>query len=143
MIRHGGLIARREPGGWRGVLIEGGSGSGKSDLMLRALSAGWTLVADDRVVVWSCGENAYGRAPDTLAGLMEIRGLGVLAQPFRAFAVIALVVRLVPPEAMARMPEPASTEVAGRPIPAVDLVAWEASCVDKLACALSHLGLPL
>ena len=65
MIRHAGLIARFEPPVWRGVLIDGPSGSGKSDLALRALDGGWMLVADDRVLVWACEGRLYGRAPDT------------------------------------------------------------------------------
>ena len=51
-------------GGWRGALIEGPSGAGKSDLALRALDAGFRLVADDRVVVWTSGGRLFGRAPD-------------------------------------------------------------------------------
>ena len=51
MVRHAGLIALWDAGVWRGALIEGVSGAGKSDLMLRALQAGWTLVADDRVEI--------------------------------------------------------------------------------------------
>ena len=51
-VRHAGLIAARSNGPWRGVLIEGEAGAGKSDLTLRALAAGFRLVADDRVVLW-------------------------------------------------------------------------------------------
>ena len=77
MILHAGLIAARIAGFWRGVLIEGPSGSGKSDLALRALSQGFRLVADDRVVVWASGGRLFGRAPEILNGLIELRGLGV------------------------------------------------------------------
>ena len=45
---HAGLIALYDAGGWKGVLIEGASGSGKSDLALRCLGRGFRLVADDR-----------------------------------------------------------------------------------------------
>ena len=51
MIHHAGLLARWTGGHWRGVLIEGESGSGKSDLALRALDDGWSLVADDRTLL--------------------------------------------------------------------------------------------
>ena len=71
MILHAGLVARRQDGYWRGVLIEGASGAGKSDLALRALDHGFRLVADDRVVVWASGGALYGRAPDSLAYLGE------------------------------------------------------------------------
>ncbi len=81
MILHGGLIARRQNGFWRGALIEGASGSGKSDLALRAIDQGFRLVADDRVVVFPAGGRLYGRAPETLAGLIEVRGVGVIGAP--------------------------------------------------------------
>jgi hypothetical protein len=55
MIRHAGLIARRVAGTWRGALIEGPSGVGKSDLALRALDQGFVLVADDRTLVFVSG----------------------------------------------------------------------------------------
>ena len=92
MILHAGLIARRGPQGWRGVLIEGRSGAGKSDLALRCLDRGFRLVADDRVLVWSSDGRLFGRAPDTLSGLMEIRGLGVRPVSALPLAAIGLVV---------------------------------------------------
>ena len=50
MIAHAGLLAQRIGGRWKGALIEGPSGAGKSDLALKALDAGFRLVADDRVM---------------------------------------------------------------------------------------------
>ena len=67
MILHAGLIALRLDGLWRGILVLGEAGAGKSDLMLRTLGLGFRLVADDRVVVWRSGEALYGRAPERLA----------------------------------------------------------------------------
>src|SRR5581483_2217647 len=77
VIHHAGLLAKWAEGHWNGVLIEGDSGSGKSDLALRALDEGWALVADDRTLLWACEGRLYGRAPDPIAGLIEARGLGV------------------------------------------------------------------
>ena len=71
MIIHGGLVMKRINQVWRGALIEGESGSGKSDLMLRLLDLGFRLVADDRVVLWRSDGVLYGRAPDPLRGLIE------------------------------------------------------------------------
>ena len=84
MILHAGLIALRLDGGWTGALVLGEAGAGKSDLMLRALGAGFRLVADDRTVVWLSQGRPFGRAPERLLDLIEIRGLGVVqetAQP--------------------------------------------------------------
>ncbi|MGH6955560.1 MAG: HPr kinase/phosphorylase, partial [Caulobacteraceae bacterium] len=111
MILHAGLVAMRLGGLWRGALILGPSGAGKSDLALRALDAGFRLVADDRTVVWtSCGA-LYGRAPDTLAGLIEARGQGVLAEAPVLMAEIVLAVRCG--ELVERVPAPQCEEVAG------------------------------
>lgn len=137
MILHAGLIAMWSPAGWRGVLIEGPSGSGKSDLALRALDQGFRLVADDRVVIWKSGGALYGRAPDTLAGRMEVRGLDVVAEPALAFCRIALAVR---PGVAERIPAPTRVEHLGLSVPLVILSLLEPSAPDKLARALQHLG---
>ena len=139
MIRHAGLIARFQAGGWRGVLIEGPSGAGKSDLALRMLDQGWTLIADDRTLVWISGGRLWGRAPDVLAGLIEARGLGVVAAPQRAFAPIALAAQCVESEAIERMPEPAALAILGLPVPLIAIAASEPSAPAKLGRALSLL----
>ena len=137
MILHGGLIAAYEGGAWRGVLIEGASGAGKSDLMLRCLEAGFRLVADDRVVVWASGGALYGRAPDSLAGRLEIRGLDVLEVPALRYCRIRLCVRAGASE---RIPDPARVAYAGLSLPMVILPLLESSAPAKLRHALSHLG---
>ncbi|HEX4197030.1 MAG TPA: HPr kinase/phosphorylase [Caulobacteraceae bacterium] len=139
MIRHAGLIARFQGGGWRGVLIEGPSGAGKSDLALRALDQGWSLIADDRTLVWTSGRRLWGRAPDALAGLIEARGLGVVAVPRRAFAPVALVAKCVEPGAVERIPEAAVLTLQGLPIPLIAVAAHEASAPAKLGRALMLL----
>lgn len=141
MILHAGLIARLDPSGWRGVLIEGASGAGKSDLALRALDAGWALVADDRTLVWISGGRLYGRAAPAIGGLIEARGLGVVGERARPFAPICLDVHCTEDETVERIPEPRSREVLGFTLPKVELTAREASAVAKLGRALSHLGL--
>jgi serine kinase of HPr protein (carbohydrate metabolism regulator) len=140
-IRHGGLIALYDRGGWRGVLIEGPSGAGKSDLALRALTAGLRLVADDRTLVWPCEGRLFGACPPSIAGLIEARGLGVLAQSARTFVEIHLIVRCArPDEAVERLPEFASQAILGIDLPTLDLHALESSSHLKLIHALSLLG---
>lgn len=138
---HAGLVARLDARGWRGVLIEGASGAGKSDLALRALDAGWSLVADDRTLVWTSGGRVWGRAAPALAGLIEARGLGVLGERSRPFAPICLIVRCTEAAQMERMPEFQAQELMGTAIPRIDLDPREASSIAKLARALCHLGL--
>jgi serine kinase of HPr protein (carbohydrate metabolism regulator) len=141
MIRHAGLIARYETGGWRGVLIEGLSGAGKSDLALRAIQCGWSLIADDRTLVWVSQGRLYGRAPDALEGLIEVHGLGVIAVPRRPFARIVLVARCVEPDAVERMPEQRAEIVLGLALPLVAIAARQASTPAKLGRAVSLLDI--
>jgi serine kinase of HPr protein (carbohydrate metabolism regulator) len=140
MIVHASLIARRLDGLWRGALIEGPSGTGKSDLVLRCLGAGFCLVADDRVILFAAAGRLYGRAPDSLAGRLEVRGLGIVAAPTLAFASIAVVVRLS--AAVERLPDPAVAVRLGVAIETARLSAFEASAPAKLAALLEALGRP-
>lgn len=135
MIRHAGLIAARRGGRWRGVLIEGPSGAGKSDLALRALDHGFRLVADDRVSLWVSDGRLFGRAPDTLAGLMELRGVGVVGAAALPFSEVALVARCGAP---ARLPDPETAEILGVAVPVVTLAALEMSAPAKLSRALAR-----
>lgn len=133
MIRHAGLIARRIDGLWRGALIEGESGAGKSDLALRALDHGFRLVADDRVEVWTDAGRLFGRSPDALQGLIEARGLGVLPVPAVEFCQIVLRVRAGTPE---RMPGLATETILGVAVPLLVLNLLESSTPAKLGRAM-------
>ena len=137
MILHAGLVAAHLRGSWRGALIEGPAGAGKSDLALRALQMGLRLVADDRVITWTSGGALYGRAPDSLAGQMEIRGLDVVGQPALARCRISLWVRCGAPD---RLPDPRAVDHLGLQIPLITLAPLEASAPAKLFHALQHLG---
>ena len=75
---HATTLTRRGQEGWDGVLIMGPSGVGKSDLALRMLSEGWSLVADDWTQVWASGDHLYGAAPPRIRGLLEVRGVGIV-----------------------------------------------------------------
>ena len=141
MIRHAGLVALPAGGGWRGVLIEGPSGSGKSDLALRSLSQGFRLVADDRVLVWCAGGEVWGRAPETIAGLLESRGLGVLPQPALPFVRIVLAIRCEPTaEAVERWPAGETLDLAGQAIPLRPLWPFDPAAPAKLRRSIEHLG---
>jgi serine kinase of HPr protein (carbohydrate metabolism regulator) len=141
MILHAGLIALRVRTAWRGALIMGASGSGKSDLAIRAVEHGLRLVADDRTLVWSSGGALYGRAPDTLFGLIEARGLGVDAEPALRFAPISLVVLCcASADEVERLPETAFETIDGVAAPRIALFALEASAPAKLGRALRRLG---
>lgn len=140
-IRHGGLIALRHAGFWRGVLVEGPSGAGKSDLALRALEAGFRLVADDRVVVFLSGGRLWGKAPEPLAGLIEVRGLGVVAADALPFAEIVMIVRCAErPDAVERLPDPRAETIAGVSLPVFDLWPREPAAPVKIRRMMQSLG---
>ena len=136
MIVHGGLIALRVREYWRGVLIEGPSAAGKSDLALRALDAGFRLVADDRVELWVSAGQLFGCAPPSLAGRLEVRGLDVVETCALPFAAVALVARCGPAE---RLPDARFAQFLGVSAPLIDLDPLEASAPAKLGRALSQL----
>jgi serine kinase of HPr protein (carbohydrate metabolism regulator) len=141
VILHAGLVAWPCGGSWEGLLIEGRSGAGKSDLALRALDLGFRLVADDRTLVFHSGGRAFGRAPAPLAGLIEARGLGVCVERRLAYCPLALVVRCAgAPQEPERLPDPLWTEILGVSLPVLSLWPFEASAPAKLRRALEHLG---
>jgi serine kinase of HPr protein (carbohydrate metabolism regulator) len=141
VIRHAGLVALRLGGYWRGALIEGPSGAGKSDLALRAIDAGFRLVADDRTVLWASAGALYGRAPDALAGLIEARGHGVMAESCIEMAQIVVAVTCVAaPEAIDRMPNLRIDLLLDSPLPRILLDPREPSAPAKLRRAMQHLG---
>jgi hypothetical protein len=87
--------------GARALLIRGPSASGKSQLALELIHAADTgglrfarLVADDRVHLTAAGGRLLARPAASLAGLIEVRGIGLLRLPYEPCAVIGLVVDL-------------------------------------------------
>lgn len=113
--------------GGQGVLLLGPPGSGKSDLALRLLARGFDLVADDQVEI----ADGVGCAPAPLAGLLEVRGLGIVRLPRVASARLALVVELGEAE---RLPSPDRHADLGLPRVRVD--AGAASAPERVALAL-------
>lgn len=128
---HASCVARGEAG----VLLLGPPGAGKSDLVLRLLDHGFSLVADDRVQI----ENGIARAPFGLAGMLEVRGLGIVSLPYAEQARLALVVDLA--GTAPRLPAPARDERLGLPIVVVDPAAAGAPARIRLAldCALGRV----
>ena len=80
--------------GKAGVLLLGPSGAGKSDLALRLIDGGAKLVADDRTILFAAKGTLWAKAPASIRGLIEIRGLGIVKLPVQASVKIALVVNL-------------------------------------------------
>lgn len=122
--------------GRRGVLLRGPSGSGKSDLALRLIDEGAKLVADDQVRIARNGTRLVARAPATIAGRMEVRGIGVVAIEPRRAAEIALVVDLTPRAKIDRMPAPQSWTCHGVRVRRIQIDPFDASAPAKLRLAV-------
>jgi serine kinase of HPr protein (carbohydrate metabolism regulator) len=120
-----------------GILLRGPSGSGKSDLALRAIDQGARLVADDRVILARQGEGVMASAPPSLHGLIEVRGLGIMRIDAVAEARLVLVADMVAPNAVERLPERRRCELEGAAIPWLALAPFEASAPAKLRFALA------
>lgn len=120
----------------RGVLLTGDSGAGKSDLGLRLIDRGARLVADDRVVLVADGGVLRASAPPAIAGMIEVRGLGVLRMEAADSAPVALVVELVGADAVERLPAPEGRELAGVTVPCVRLHPFAASAPIKVELAV-------
>lgn len=121
-----------------GVLLRGPSGIGKSDLALRLIESGAVLVADDQVLLTRDGDRILAAPPDILAGLLEVRGLGLLKFPYEKQAPITLVIDLVEPDQVERLPEPATADLLGVTLPLRTLFAREPSAHTKVRLAMQH-----
>jgi len=127
--------------GGRGILLTGAPGSGKSDLALRLIDRGATLVGDDGVVVTAHGGRLHARAGPNIEGQIEVRGLGILAMPALEEAPLALVIALDQP--VQRMPDellPVRV-IEGLTLPMIALDPFEASAPVKVEKALLLYGL--
>ena len=118
-----------------GVLLLGPSGSGKSDLALRLIDGGAVLVADDQVEIRAAGGRLEAAPPDALAGRIEVRGLGILALPWRASAPLVLAAELLVGGRPERLPEPARRRFEGIDLPLVRLAPFDASAAARLRLA--------
>jgi len=126
------------------ALLRGVSGSGKSDLALRFLALpaegehGPMLVADDQVLVEPRGKVLYASVPPTIAGKLEVRGIGIVDMIHVTGTELVLAVDLVPSGEVPRMPaeKPEQTVIASISLRRIALAPFEASAPLKLKLAL-------
>jgi HPr kinase/phosphorylase len=148
-VVHGTCVAL----GRRGALLRGPSGCGKSDLALRFLylprrgpaeADAPALVADDQVELRRLGSHVLAAAPRSILGKIEVRGIGIVNVQPLARCELALVVDLVDPEAVERLPDPEAPEakvrLVGVELPLLRLAPFESSAPIKLALAVAHAG---
>jgi len=109
--------------GSTGILLRGPSGAGKSVLALSLLDR-WEgrglpafLVADDRVDLVQTGRQLSMQAPESLAGLIELRGRGIVKRPHKSLVTLDLVIDLVPDLVRMLEEDAMVTEIAGATVP--------------------------
>jgi len=135
-----------------GVLLLGPPGSGKSDLALRLVDQPGSgiggmimtslLLADDQVLVRRAGAELFASAPATIAGLLEIRGIGPVAVAHAGEVVLRLAVRLKPAAEIERLPPPQGIDILGVRLPLAEIDPAAASAPARLRAALGLLTQP-
>jgi serine kinase of HPr protein (carbohydrate metabolism regulator) len=124
----------------RAVLIMGPSGAGKSDLTLRLIDRGFALVSDDRTIVKKVGDRLIASAPPTIAGKLEVRGIGIVEMAASGEVPVALLVELM--GEIQRLPDDSRERpILGINLPLVTIDAMSASAAAKIVLALDRMGL--
>lgn len=137
--------------GSHGILIRGASGSGKSTLCLQLIdSEGYglgrktlraRLVADDQVELFPRKGKLVARPPASLAGLIEIRGAGILATTYKKSVILKLVVDLLPPTQVERLPDQSDqqTEIEGVKLARIAIAIGNPAVTAIVRSALQYL----
>ena len=132
-------------------MLLGPPGSGKSDLALRLIDTPGLgigdsllqaqLVADDQVKLVRVGDGLEAHAPEALAGLLEIRGLGIVRVAHLQSMRVDLAVNLRADVEIERLPDdPGLTYAAlGISIPLVEIDPAAASAPARVRAAVLHL----
>ncbi|WP_417452472.1 HPr kinase/phosphorylase [Kiloniella sp.] len=136
---HGTTIAFQNDGWLTAVVLRGESGAGKSDLALRMIDAGRAeLVSDDQTLLSKLGNNILASPPPSIAGKLEVRGLGIVSFSYCSDVPLGLVVDLVSRGEVERLPDVRKEKILGVEIPCIQLHSFDHSTVAKLLLAISR-----
>ena len=121
-----------------GVLILGDSGSGKSDLALRLIDNGATLISDDISICRKNSNNIYLYCPPEIKGLLEVREVGIITVPFVERIKLRLVVNLKSNN-NERFPKDSCFRILGIKIPIINIEGKNSSAVAKIKVKLNEI----
>jgi HPr kinase/phosphorylase len=133
---HATAVALDPGSGPVGVLLRGVPGSGKSDLALRLIDGGATLIADDRTVLRRAAGRVLMAPSPVLRGRLEVRGLGLVPVDHVADVPLVLVVDLVEAAAVERLPAPRRETLLDVAVPVLALAPFECSAPAKVRLAV-------
>ena len=143
ILVHGTCIAF----GATGLLLRGPSGAGKSDLALRLINRpnirpdmAVRLVADDQVELSRRDDELWASAPSQIAGLLEVRGVGLVRFETHGDVRLRLVLDLCPTGAVPRLPEADRCTIDGVALPLYPFAPFEASAPDKVSILVRSLA---
>jgi serine kinase of HPr protein (carbohydrate metabolism regulator) len=119
-----------------GVMLRGPSASGKSSLALRLIDQGADLVGDDYCQYWVRDGALWAAAQPPLAGLLEVRGIGVISLPYRRQIAVRAVIDLCPGDMIDRLPEREKTTIHGLFIPCYRLDPFHNDACAKVRLAV-------
>ncbi len=124
----------------KAILLRGKPGSGKSDITLRAIEeANASLIADDQVKLHVQDHKIFASAPRSLAGLLEIRGLGFLKLPYIEKSEIGLIVDLVESELIPAFAQENYETLDGISLPCIKLDTNMPSIIHILKLASNNI----
>ena len=119
----------------RGLLIIGKSGSGKSDLALRLIDSGATLISDDQTVCKKVNKEIFLFSIEKICGLIEVRGIGIIKVPYVENVKLKMIIELTD-AVTERMPEKINKKLFGVKVKYIKISGKEPSSVAKVKLKL-------
>ena len=121
------------------ILFRGPSGSGKSDLALRVINSGGRLISDDQTIISRQEDELFMSSPENLRDKIEVRGVGIVNMPAKNEARLALVLDMMPPEKIDRIPILQFCWYLGLQVPVLGLEPFENSAPLKVQLAINSM----
>mgnify|MGYP001269810703 CR=1 FL=1 len=122
-----------------GILITGDSGSGKSDLALRLIDSGATLISDDITFCEKKIDRIILSCPSQTKGLLEVREVGIITVPFVEQIKLKMIVKLMNKE-LERLPRKKFSKLLGINIPLLTINGNNTSSVIKVKVKLNEIN---